>query len=113
MVTIGWPPRDLGQMPMSHQREGVERPNGIDSSPLAGTGPRWPQFVEAPRPGFGGVTLDEYLDRFDLKTSAAGRRLAERAALAVPPTPDASRTQLIERIDRGRCPGLATEQLPT
>jgi hypothetical protein len=65
--------RDLGQLPFFPPN--VKGWNGgrtwIDSSSLLGRANLVRAIVESPETRFGGVTFDEYLDRFGLKSNAA------------------------------------------
>jgi len=113
MVQLAGRLRDLGQMPLFPPN--VKGWDGgrtwIDSSALLGRAKLVRTFVESPETRFGGVTLDEYLDRFDLKTSAAVVDWLSELLLAVPLTPDV-RAQLIERFDRSNTPRpIALKQL--
>ena len=113
MVQLAGRLRDLGQMPFYPPN--VKGWDGgrtwIDSSALLGRAKLVRTIVSSSETRFGGVALDEYLDRFDLKTSAAVVDWLSELLLAVPLSPDV-RTQLIERLDRGdaRRP-LALQQL--
>ena len=94
--------RDLGQMPFYPPN--VKGWNGgrtwIDSSALLGRANLVRAIVESPETRFAGVTLDEYFDRFGLKSSAAVVDWLSELLIAVPLAPDI-RGQLIERLDRG------------
>jgi uncharacterized protein (DUF1800 family) len=97
--------RDLGQMPFFPPN--VKGWNGgrtwIDSSALLGRANLVRAIVESPETRFGGVTLDEYLDRFGLKSSSAVVDWLCELLVAVPLSSEV-RGQLIERLDRGDVP---------
>jgi hypothetical protein len=92
--------RDLGQLPFFPPN--VKGWNGghtwIDSSSLLGRANLVRAIVESPETRFGGVALDEYLDRFGLKSSAAVVDWLSELLVAVPLAPEV-RSQLIERLD--------------
>ena len=97
--------RDLGQLPFFPPN--VKGWNGgrtwIDSSSLLGRANLVRAIVESPETRFGGVTLDEYLDRFGLKSSAAVVDWLSELLVATPLSSQV-RGQLIERLDRGDVP---------
>jgi uncharacterized protein (DUF1800 family) len=94
--------RDLGQMPFFPPN--VKGWNGgrtwIDSAALLGRANLVRAIVESPETRFDGVALDEYLDRFDLKTSGAVVDWLSELLVATPLAPEV-RGPLIERLDRG------------
>jgi uncharacterized protein (DUF1800 family) len=97
--------RDLGQLPFFPPN--VKGWNGgrtwIDSSSLLGRANLVRTVVESPETRFGGVTLDEYFDRFGLKSSQAVVDWLSELLVAVPLAPEV-RGQLIERLGRGDVP---------
>ena len=97
--------RDLGQMPFYPPN--VKGWNGgrtwIDSSALLGRANMVREIVESSETRFGGVTLDEYLDRFGLKSSAAVVDWLSELLVATPLSSEV-RGQLIERLDRRDMP---------
>jgi uncharacterized protein (DUF1800 family) len=97
--------RELGQIPLFPPN--VKGWNGgrtwIDSSSLLGRANLVRAIVESPETRFGGGTLDEYLDRFDLQTSAAIVDWLSELLVAAPLAPEV-RSQLIERAGRSDVP---------
>jgi uncharacterized protein (DUF1800 family) len=97
--------RELGQLPFYPPN--VKGWNGgrtwIDSSSLLGRANLVRAIVDSPETRFGGVTLDEYLDRFGLKSSAAVVDWLSELLVAIPLSSQV-RGQLIERLDRGDVP---------
>jgi uncharacterized protein (DUF1800 family) len=113
MVQLANRLRELGQMPFFPPN--VKGWDGgrtwIDSSALLGRARLVRTMVESPDTRFGGVSLDEYLDRYGLKTGAAVVDWLSELLVSVPLAPDV-RSQLIERFDRGDVPRpIAAKQL--
>jgi uncharacterized protein (DUF1800 family) len=100
--------RDLGQMPFYPPN--VKGWDGgrtwIDSSALLARARLVRALVERAETRFGGVALDEYLDRFGLKNSAVIVDWLSELLLAVPLATDI-RAQLVEQFDRSEKPRLA------
>jgi uncharacterized protein (DUF1800 family) len=105
MVQLAGRLRELGQMPFFPPN--VKGWDGgrswIDSSALLGRARLVRTLVESQDTRFDGVTLDEYLARFDLKTSTQIVDWLSELLLAVPLAAEV-RTQLAERLDRGDVP---------
>jgi uncharacterized protein (DUF1800 family) len=104
--------RDLGQMlffPPNVKGWTAGR-TWIDSSTLLGRANLVRTIVEGPETRFGGVALDEYLDRFELKSNAAVVDWLCELLVAVRIAPDV-RDQLIQRLDSGMSRRAALKQM--
>jgi uncharacterized protein (DUF1800 family) len=102
MVQLAGQLRELGQLPFFPPN--VKGWDGgrtwIDSSALLGRAKLVRTIVENSQTRYGGVSLEEYLDRFGLKTSGNVFDWLSELLLAVKP-PDDVRAQLIEQLDGG------------
>lgn len=102
MVQLGARLRELGQMPFFPPN--VKGWDGgrtwIDSSALLGRARLVRTVVENSETHFGGASLEEYLDRFGLKSGAAMVDWLCELLLAVPLATEV-RTQLVDRVERG------------
>ncbi len=100
MVQLAQRLRELGQLPFFPPN--VKGWDGgrtwIDSSSLLGRASLVRRILENSETRFDGVALDEYLDRYGLKSSAAIVDWLSELLLAVPPASDV-RSQLIERLE--------------
>jgi uncharacterized protein (DUF1800 family) len=100
MVQLTGQLREVGQLPFFPPN--VKGWDGgrtwIDSSALLGRAKLVRTIVESPETRFGGASLDEYLDPFELKTSAAVVDWLSELLVAVP-LPGDVRAQLIARLD--------------
>ena len=72
----------------------------INSSTLLGRANLVRTMVENPQTHYGETTLDEYLDRYNLKSGDATVAFLDELLLAVPLSGDV-RTQLVQRLDAG------------
>ena len=97
--------RDLGQLPFfpPNVKGWIGGRTWIDSSALLGRANLVRAVVESMETRYGGVTLDEYLDRFGLKTSAAVIDWLSELLLATALSPEV-RGQLIDRLDHDDVP---------